>query len=344
QRQNALFQNILRHRLHHFGVDIAGADRVHGDAALGVLERERLGEADIAGLGGRIIDLAELTLLAVDRGDVDNAAEFAGAHALDHRARHVEQRAEIGVDDRVPLIERHFVESAVLGDAGIVDEHVHRTEIGFDLLDAGGTVVERTDVPFIDGDARLGLELLGRSVIAGVARRHLVACRFQRLADCGANATGHAPHPCNTCHASSLDAFYGPELSPVFQRSSIFTFEALLNASETKMLGARPGIPIFYQLAPWLTDDLFIIQPITLPVVQSRAMHIAMPMPPPIHSVARPFLASRFCISCSSVTSTRVPEARTGWPIAIAPPLRLTFDVSQPRSTPAWPHDTMRPS
>ena len=31
------------------------------------------------------------------------------------------------------------------------------------------------------------------------------------------------------------------------------------------MLGARPGIPIFYQLAPWLTDDLFIIQPITLP-------------------------------------------------------------------------------
>jgi hypothetical protein len=41
------------------------------------------------------------------------------------------------------------------------------------------------------------------------------------------------------------------------------------------MPGARPGIPIFYQLAPWLTDDLFIIQPITLPVAQSRAMHIA---------------------------------------------------------------------
>ena len=55
-----------------------------------------------------------------------------------------------------------------------------------------------------------------------------------------------------------------------------------MNASETKMLGARPGIPIFYQLAPWLTDDLFIIQPITLPFVQSRAMHIAMPMPPPL--------------------------------------------------------------
>ena len=61
-------------------------------------------------------------------------------------------------------------------------------------------------------------------------------------------------------------------------------------------------------------------------------MHIAMPMPPPMHSVARPFLASRFCISCSSVTSTRAPDAPIGWPIAIAPPLTLTFEVSQPRS------------
>lgn len=30
-----------------------------------------------------------------------------------------------------------------------------------------------------------------------------------------------------------------------------------------------------------------------------RSMHIATPMPPPTQSVARPFLASRRCISCS---------------------------------------------
>ena len=30
---------------------------------------------------------------------------------------------------------------------------------------------------------------------------------------------------------------------------------------------------------------------------QSRSTHMAMPMPPPMQSVARPFLASRFCIS-----------------------------------------------
>src|ERR1700694_3545925 len=50
QRQDAFLQHLLRHRLHPLGVDIARADRVHGNAALGILQRERLGEADIAGL------------------------------------------------------------------------------------------------------------------------------------------------------------------------------------------------------------------------------------------------------------------------------------------------------
>src|SRR5438270_7314355 len=63
-----------------------------------------------------------------------------------------------------------------------------------------------------------------------------------------------------------------------------------------------------------------------------RSTHMAMPMPPPMQSVARPFLALRFCISYNSVTSTRAPDAPIGWPSAIAPPLTLTRPVSQPRS------------
>jgi hypothetical protein len=31
-RQDALLQHVLRHRLHHLGVDVAGADGVDGDA------------------------------------------------------------------------------------------------------------------------------------------------------------------------------------------------------------------------------------------------------------------------------------------------------------------------
>src|SRR5450756_819911 len=51
-----------------------------------------------------------------------------------------------------------------------------------------------------------------------------------------------------------------------------------------------------------------------------------------MQSVASPFLALRRFISCSSVTNTRAPEAPIGWPMAMAPPLTLTFAVSQPRS------------
>ena len=49
-------------------------------------------------------------------------------------------------------------------------------------------------------------------------------------------------------------------------------------------------------------------QPTWAPLSFSRrSTHIAMPMPPPMHRVARPFLASRRCISYSRVTSTRAP-------------------------------------
>src|SRR5258708_6597570 len=180
------------------------------------------------------------------------------------------------------------------------------------------------------------------------------------------------------CRTPPLVAFFIAGIIPVFD--NVFPDE---NARH------ETGHFCFYQREPNLTDDLFIIQRNPLPFVQSRAMHMAMPMPPPMHSVARPFLASRFCISCSNVTSTRAPDAPTGWPIAIAPPLTLTLEVSQPRSlltaqacaakaslasirsrspmlqpaffsaareagigpvpmilgsTPAWPHETIRPS
>ena len=131
-------------------------------------------------------------------------AEFAGAHALDHLARHVEQRAEIGVDDSIPLLKRHLVERAILGDAGIVDEHIDRTEVSLDLLDAGGAGIERAHVPFIDGNAGLGLEFVGRRVIAGVAGGNLVAGGLQRLADRRANAPRSPGHQCNTCHVEFL--------------------------------------------------------------------------------------------------------------------------------------------
>src|SRR5439155_4703971 len=95
QRQDRFLQHVLGYRLHHLGVDITRANRIHRNARARGFLRQRLGEPELAGLGGGIIGLAHLAFLAVDRGDVDDAAELAGAHALDHRPAHVEQRAEV---------------------------------------------------------------------------------------------------------------------------------------------------------------------------------------------------------------------------------------------------------
>jgi hypothetical protein len=55
-----LLQHVLGHGRDHVGVDIAGRDRVDGDAGARAFLRQRLGEAVDAGLGGGVIDLAVL--------------------------------------------------------------------------------------------------------------------------------------------------------------------------------------------------------------------------------------------------------------------------------------------
>jgi hypothetical protein len=70
---------------------------------------------------------------------------------------HVEHAGQVGVDDLFPLLRRHLVEHRVAGDAGIVDQHVDRAEIGLDLLDAGGAGVVVGDRPFVGLDAGLCL-------------------------------------------------------------------------------------------------------------------------------------------------------------------------------------------
>ena len=85
----------------------------------------------------------------------------------------LKSEVEIGADDGGPLVLGHLVEEAVAGDAGIVDQDVDRPVLGLDLGDAGGAGVVIADVPFVDRDAGLRLELGGRLVIAGIVGRDL---------------------------------------------------------------------------------------------------------------------------------------------------------------------------
>ena len=72
QRNDLRLQHLRVDRLDHLGADVARTDRVHRDALVGVLLRQRLDEADVARLGGRVVHLPHLAFLAVDRRDHDH--------------------------------------------------------------------------------------------------------------------------------------------------------------------------------------------------------------------------------------------------------------------------------
>src|SRR3974377_2362273 len=180
---------------------------------------------------------------------------------------------EVGVDDRGPLLGTHFVEHRIAGDPGIVDQDVDRPEVALDLLEAGDAGVVGRNVPLLDRDAGLALELLRRLVIAALVGRDRMAGRAKRLRNRRANAARTAGDHCHAGHA----------FLPVVRTTE--------DGRRASMSVVRLGF-----LRPYLS------------------IHIAMPMPPPMHSVARPFFALRFCISWSSVTSTPAPAARVGCP------------------------------
>ncbi len=49
-------------------------------------------------------------------------------HHPERRAGAQERRGQVGLDDLVPQLERHFVDRGAIGDAGVVDQHVDGAE------------------------------------------------------------------------------------------------------------------------------------------------------------------------------------------------------------------------
>ncbi len=129
--------DVLGHGHHQVGADIARRDGIHGDAETRVFLCERDGEAMHARLGRRVIGLAVLALLPIDRADLDDSAPLPGAHAFDNRTGDVEAGVEVGVHHLGPLLVIHLVEGGVAGDAGVVDQDLHRPGEVFHRADHG---------------------------------------------------------------------------------------------------------------------------------------------------------------------------------------------------------------
>ena len=197
-------QHLRRHGAHHVGVYVARRDGVHRDPLGGPFLGQGFGESVNPRFGRRVIHLAVLSGLAVDGADVHDAAKATDAHAVHDATGHVEARAEIGLYDLVPLFVVHLVHGAVAGDAGVVDQHIHRPQVRLDLghrLFAGGEIAH---IELIHGNLRGLLETAGRLLVVGVVRRHDVAGFLQAGGNGGAYATGAAGHYCDSSHAVNL--------------------------------------------------------------------------------------------------------------------------------------------
>ena len=116
------------------------------------------------------------------------------------RPQHVEHGVEVGVDHRLPVLDRHFQEHAIAGDAGVVDQHVDGTVLGHGLAESfgGGVPIGHIADRSVKG-VTLGFLLAQPfvKVTAGAAARNdLVAHLVQTMANGGPDAA-HAA--CDVC-------------------------------------------------------------------------------------------------------------------------------------------------
>ena len=116
---------LLGHLLEQRGAGGRGRHAVHRDVEVRKLLAERFRQRDHTGLGGRIGRRVRVSLLAGDRGDVDDAAVVLRDHQRDHRAAAIELAVEIDPHDLGPRGRVIFPGLGVrTGDAGVVDQDV----------------------------------------------------------------------------------------------------------------------------------------------------------------------------------------------------------------------------
>src|SRR5262249_13069027 len=151
----------------HRGAAVAWRYAVDGDALARDFTCQRHGETVHARLGSGVVGLAELTGLAVDRGDVDDAAEAPFAHPFDDVAAHVEYAVEVDAQHVDPLLRRHLAQGRVAGDTGGVDEDVDRAVLRLDRFDRLRTLLEVADVDRLEEDlVRVAVDLAAELVDA----------------------------------------------------------------------------------------------------------------------------------------------------------------------------------
>ena len=134
------------------------------DAGAAQLGADGFGEADHAVLGGAVGRQARGGGAAGQRGDVDDVAGAARAHAPHRLLRAVDDGVQVDLelagDARLVLL----VERRDHHDPGVVDEDVERAEALLDLVEEGG---EAAPVGHVEGEADRAVGELGGGGLGG---------------------------------------------------------------------------------------------------------------------------------------------------------------------------------
>jgi hypothetical protein len=162
---------LLDHRRLH----VPGADAIAPEAVGGVVDHDRLGEAEDAGLHGRVRRQVPVAGKGEDGAEVhDRAAALLGPHCL-HRVLTAPERAgEAGRDEIVPLLVGRLVQTSLAEDARVVDEEVKSSELGSAALDCCHDVFLAAHVPLLKERATRSCRsrfVCGSSARFGVSRQ-----------------------------------------------------------------------------------------------------------------------------------------------------------------------------
>ena len=89
------------------------------------------------------------------------------------------------------------MQGAVPGDAGVVDQNIHRAQVGDNFLHRFGALPIIRDVEFVGRNTGLVGEAPGRFVVSGVGRSDLISGILQSRRDGFADSAGAAGHNCD---------------------------------------------------------------------------------------------------------------------------------------------------
>ena len=165
--------------------------------------RQCLGKAVNTRFGRRVIHLAILPGLPVDRSDIDDPAPFAIPHPRKHTLCHVEAATQIGVDHFFPCLIGQLHDRAVTGNAGIVDQHINRAKRVSDGGATGLAGIVICHIPFEGRNPGAFGKFLGARIVAGIICSNGQPAIAQRDADRLTNPARSPGYDCDACHIIS---------------------------------------------------------------------------------------------------------------------------------------------